>query len=93
MNNITGARPTTPDLSLYRDLHDAMRSATQHLVIGIGALPHRDVERAGAIGAWFAGFAGELRAHHHVGDWQHCRLTPPNDSAPTRVPRCGSSGS
>ncbi len=58
----------TPDLSLYRDLHDAMRCANEHLVIGIGALPSGDTDRAAALGTWFAGYAGELRAHHHVED-------------------------
>ncbi|MGA9278150.1 hemerythrin domain-containing protein, partial [Ilumatobacter sp.] len=68
MSTTSTAVSTAPDLSLYRDLHQAMRTATEQLVVGIETLPASDTARATALGTWFAGYSGELRVHHHVED-------------------------
>jgi len=57
-----------PDISMYRYLHQAMRTADAMLVIGIESLPLDDHNRAAALATWFDGYAGELRSHHHVED-------------------------
>ena len=59
---------TPPDLTKYRQLHLAMRIADDQLVVGIEALVEGDRARAVALRDWFAGYAGELRAHHHIED-------------------------
>ena len=60
--------PAPPDLTRYRHLHLAMRVADDRLVGGIEALAEGDRDRAAALHQWFAGYAGELRAHHQIED-------------------------
>lgn len=58
----------TPDLTAYYAVHDAMRTSNQWLVAGIARTELGDRRRTAAIRRWFAGYAGELRNHHHNED-------------------------
>ena len=60
--------PTAPNLTRYRQLHNAMRIADDRLVTGIDTLAEGERDRAGALHEWFVGYAGELRAHHKIED-------------------------
>jgi hemerythrin-like domain-containing protein len=64
----TATVTTTPDLSRYRMVHQALRASDDRLVAGISRLAAGDRRQARALRRWFAGYAGELRSHHAVED-------------------------
>lgn len=75
MTNDTALDPTSdaagtdvPDLTAYRAVHAAMRLSNEWLVSGIARTGRGDRRRIAAIRRWFAGYAGELRNHHHNED-------------------------
>lgn len=59
---------SSPDLNSYRQLHDALRTSLDQLVVTLTTLADDDQRRAAAVHRWFNGFSGELRAHHQVED-------------------------
>ena len=62
------ASTPTPDLTTYYAVHQAMRTSNEWLVAGIARAELGDRRRTAAIRRWFAGYAGELRTHHHNED-------------------------
>jgi hypothetical protein len=58
----------TPDLTMYHRIHAAMTSSGERLHAAVCCLRPGERRRAGALAKWFAGFGGELRAHHVVED-------------------------
>ena len=58
----------TPDLTMYYRIHAAMTSSGERLADAVACLRPGERRRAGALAKWFAGFGGELRAHHEVED-------------------------
>jgi Hemerythrin HHE cation binding domain len=58
----------TPDLTSYYAVHQAMRTSNEWLVAGIARAELGDRRRTAAIRRWYAGYAGELRNHHHNED-------------------------
>jgi hypothetical protein len=64
----TPTAPATPDLGTYYAVHQAMRTSNEWLVAGIARAELGDRRRTAAIRRWFAGYAGELRNHHHNED-------------------------
>lgn len=58
----------TPDLTRYHLAHEAMRSSARHFASAVGDLDLVDHHRIKAMRWWFAGFVGELHAHHTVED-------------------------
>jgi iron-sulfur cluster repair protein YtfE (RIC family) len=58
----------TPDMTAYYAVHRAMRTSNEWLVAGIARAELGDRRRTAAIRRWFAGYAGELRNHHHNED-------------------------
>lgn len=56
------------DLSGYLAIHQAMRTANEQLVRGIGTAGVADQKRAAALARWFRGYSDELRTHHHIED-------------------------
>jgi len=65
---ITNTEP--PDLSLYYEVHQAMRLANEQILAGVTdpTLADNDRRRAKAMSRWFIGYCGELRGHHHAED-------------------------
>jgi hemerythrin-like domain-containing protein len=59
---------SVPDLSSYRQLHGAMRTSLERLVVVISSLAPGDQRRERALLRWFTGFSGELHAHHCLED-------------------------
>jgi iron-sulfur cluster repair protein YtfE (RIC family) len=59
-----------PDLTAYYQIHQAMRVANEQIIAGLTnpTLADDDRRRAAAMGKWFAGYCGELRAHHSAED-------------------------
>ena len=58
----------TPDLTMYYRIHAAMTSSGERLADAVACLRPGERRRAAALATWFAGFGGELRAHHEVED-------------------------
>jgi hemerythrin-like domain-containing protein len=58
------------DLTIYYEIHQAMRVANEKIIAGLTdpTLVDDDRRRAAAMGRWFAGYRDELRTHHHVED-------------------------
>lgn len=64
----TATTTETADLTAYYQIHEAMRVANEQIVGGLTSLVEGDRRRVAAIARWFAGYCGELRAHHHAED-------------------------
>jgi hemerythrin-like domain-containing protein len=62
------AAGAVPDLRSYRQLHQALRTSLDRLVVTLTMKADADQFRADAMLRWFNGFSGELRAHHQVED-------------------------
>ncbi len=65
-NTLTDA----PDLTLYYEVHQAMRLANEQVLGGLTdpTLADGDRHRAKAMSRWFVGYCGELHGHHHAED-------------------------
>lgn len=62
------AAATPADVTSYLAIHRAMRTANEQLVAGLVRSAAYDPERVAALARWFAGYAAELRTHHHIED-------------------------
>lgn len=58
----------TPDLTRYYLAHDAMRRSAHAFAAAVADLDLTDRRRIAAMQWWYAGFSGELKAHHTVED-------------------------
>jgi Hemerythrin HHE cation binding domain len=70
MTNTETVTTDAPDLTSYYEIHQAMRVANEQILAGLTdpTLADEDRRRAGAMSRWFAGYCGELRAHHDIED-------------------------
>jgi hemerythrin-like domain-containing protein len=59
---------TSPDLSLYRIVHRAIRTATTDLADAAAAIDSADQSRRDAYARYWKGYAGEVLHHHTVED-------------------------
>jgi hypothetical protein len=57
-----------PDLTMWLQLHGAMRTSGDQLAAALADVPAGDRRRAQALSQWFAGFDAELHHHHMVED-------------------------
>jgi Hemerythrin HHE cation binding domain len=69
-NTLALTNTEAPDLTSYYEIHQAMRVANDQILAGLTdpTLADEDRRRAEAMSRWFAGYCGELRAHHHAED-------------------------
>jgi hypothetical protein len=58
----------TPDLTRYYLAHEAMRTSARRFAVAVADLDRDDHRRIRTMGWWYAGFVGELHAHHTVED-------------------------
>jgi hypothetical protein len=66
----TSEPDATPDLTNYHLVHTALRGGIARLITATGADAPKghDARRNKAIARYWRGYAGEIRAHHHVED-------------------------
>ncbi|MFN8020349.1 MAG: hemerythrin domain-containing protein [Acidimicrobiales bacterium] len=57
-----------PDLTGYRGVHHALRTATHRLAVAAADMSPNDAPRVRALRRYWNGFAGEVHAHHTVED-------------------------
>ncbi len=59
-----------PDVTLYYEVHEAMRQANEQILSGLTdpTFADDDRRRAKAMHRWFVGYCGELKGHHHAED-------------------------
>jgi hemerythrin-like domain-containing protein len=59
---------TTPDLTSYYAVHAALRGGANLLATGAATLDRRDRRRLSAFRKFWAGYVGEVTAHHTIED-------------------------
>lgn len=60
--------PDAPDTSDYRVIHHCLRVAPHRIAVALDETEPGDVDRAAALARYWAGYAGEVLAHHTVED-------------------------
>lgn len=64
----TAPNPSAPDMSDYRVVHHALRTAPHRMVAAVADVEPGDRRRAQALERYWIGYAGEVLAHHTVED-------------------------
>jgi hemerythrin-like domain-containing protein len=59
---------TTPDLTTYRAVHTALREGASRMAASSASLRRSDWRRIDALSRYWAGYAGEVLAHHTIED-------------------------
>jgi hemerythrin-like domain-containing protein len=59
---------STPDLSIYRAIHAALRRGAHDVHAAVAALDPADRRRTRALARWWRGYAGEVLLHHTIED-------------------------
>jgi hemerythrin-like domain-containing protein len=65
---MTTTERTAPDTDDYRVIHHCLRITPHRLAVAVADAATGDVDRARAIARYWAGYAGEVLAHHTVED-------------------------